>query len=109
MTNNKTLVFILCFFIGITSTLEKTNHCPFCNQENVSIDQLIPNRTLRGAIEAHIEEENRKEPEPMETVTEEQHQEETDEATSDKPEETSPATKVKTPADSLMFYPIYTH
>jgi hypothetical protein len=75
ITDNKPIVFIL-FFIGITSTLEKTNHCPFCNQENVSIDQLIPNRTLRGAIEAHVQEQNQKEPEPMETVTQEQPQEE---------------------------------
>jgi hypothetical protein len=91
ITDNKNIVFILCLFIGITSTLEKTNHCPFCNQENVSIDQLIPNRTLRGAIEAHVEEENRKEPEPMETVTQEQPQEE---ESLDKPEESTTTTEV---------------
>ncbi|KAI9485760.1 MAG: hypothetical protein EXX96DRAFT_604046 [Benjaminiella poitrasii] len=45
----------------ITSTLEKMNHCPFCNQENVSIEQLVPNKTLRLAIQHHIEEKAKKE------------------------------------------------
>lgn len=58
------------FFPGITTSLEKSNSCPSCHAENVTIDQSIPNKTLRLAIEVYIEEEEKKkeeQPEPLHT------------------------------------------
>jgi glutaredoxin len=73
--------------LGITTTLEKTNTCPYCQNDNVTIDQIIPNKVLRAAIEIFLQEEQEEadrkqdgvenmdtdgEKEPMDTKEEEQ-------------------------------------
>jgi hypothetical protein len=37
--------------------LEKSSTCPFCQSDNITIDQSIVNKTLRLAIQVFIEEE----------------------------------------------------
>lgn len=67
--------------------MEKTNTCPYCQNDNVTIDQIIPNKVLRAAIEIFLQEEQEEadrkqdgvenmdtdgEKEPMDTKEEEQ-------------------------------------
>lgn len=63
-------IFIFFFlYAGITTTLEKSNTCPFCHADNVTLDQCIPNKTLRLAIEDYIQQEaNKKKDEPTEAL-----------------------------------------
>lgn len=63
------VIYLYPFLLGIKATLEKGGNCPNCSQENVSVDQLIPNKTLVKAIDVYLEEQEelkKNQPEPME-------------------------------------------
>jgi ATP-dependent 26S proteasome regulatory subunit len=68
-------MYLYFFNVGITTTLEKEGRCPHCsNQDNISVDQLIPNKTLRKAIEVYIREQEETKKNQEEQQAEEQNQ-----------------------------------
>lgn len=62
--------------IGVTTGLEKEKSCPSCHSENVTIENMIPNKTLRLAIQFYIEDqEQRKQQQQAEDIEIDEQQE----------------------------------
>lgn len=81
-------MYLYSFNVGITTTLEKEGRCPHCNnQDNISVDQLIPNKTLRKAIEVYIREQEETKKNQEEQLAEEQNQTEQEQQQQQQPNE----------------------
>jgi glutaredoxin len=76
--------------LGITTTLEEKKSCPYCHSENITIEQIIPNKTLRLAIQDYIqqqEEQAEARKKEQEQMDEQQQQQEEAEGGNDDVEE----------------------